>query len=277
MRKRRICYVGALGLALAVAIPGSAMAQDVQNLEAGFSPGGNANVVFGQSASLSGQPSKNGTLRINTFISGTGPPGSLQLVDVHLPEELQLSGKGLAQCNPAAIQGQPPDAARAACGESLVGTGLATALGLAAPGTGMLFNGTPQGGTPTLLVYIFTANVPIVLPSPIRSSPLGSPYGQVVHVPVSTSAGGGVPPGIVVSRFELTKISKTFKDKKLLQKAKKAEKKGNTKKARKLRKKAKKTFASARCTDGTLSYRADFIYAPPDPVQSPTFEQPCTS
>jgi hypothetical protein len=277
MRKRRICYAGALGLALAVAIPGSAMGQDVQNLEAGFSPQGNANVVFGQPANLSGQPSKNGTVRINTFLSGAGAPPSLQIADIHLPEEMTLDGKGLPECNPAAIEGQPPDAARAACSKSLVGTGVATALGISAPGSSLLFNGTPQGGNPTLLIYIFTANVPVVLPGQIRNSPLGSPYGQVVHIPVSTSAGGGVPPGIVVARTELTKISKTFKDPKIQKKIKKAKKQGNKKKVKQLKKKLNKTFASARCTDGTLSYRADFIHAPPDPVQSPTVEQPCTS
>jgi hypothetical protein len=277
MRKRRICYIGALGLALAVAIPGSAVGQEVQNFQAGFSPAGNANVAFGQTANLSGQPSKNGTLRANLFLSGTGDPPSLQIADVHLPEEMKLDGKGLPRCNPAAIQGQPPDAARAACSKSLVGTGLATALGLAAPGTSMLFNGTPQGGNPSILVYIFTANVPVVLPGQLRNSPLGSPYGQVLHVPVSTSAGGGVPPGIVVTRTELTKISKTFKDPKVQKKLKKAKKQGNKKKVKQLKKKLNKTFVSARCTDGTLSYRTDFIHAPPDPVQSPTFEQPCTS
>jgi hypothetical protein len=277
MRKRRIWYAGALGLALAVAIPGSAMGQDVQNLEAGFQPQTNANVVFGQPANLGSKPSKKGTLRINTFLSGAGDPPSLQVADIHLPEEMKLSGKGLAQCDPAAIEGQPPDAARAACSKSLVGTGLAVALGVSAQGTALLFNGTPQAGNPRLLIYIFTANVPIVLPGEIRNSPLGSPYGQVIHIPVSVSAGGGVPPGIVVQRTELTKISKTFKDKKILKKAKKAKKQGNIKKYKKLKKKAKKTFASAKCTDGTLSYRADFIHAPPDPTQSPTFEQPCTS
>ena len=141
MRKRRICYVGALGLALAVAIPGSAMGQDVQNIEAGFPPQANANVVFGQPASLSSQPSKTGTLRITTFLSGTGPAPSLQTVDIHLPEELTINGKGLPQCDPAAITGQPPDAARAACSKSLVGTGFATVLGVSAPGTSLLFNG----------------------------------------------------------------------------------------------------------------------------------------
>jgi hypothetical protein len=277
MRNRRICYVAALGLALAVAIPGSAMGQDVQNFEAGFSPEGNANVVFGQSANLSGQFSKNGTLRTNLFLSGTGDPPSLQTADVHLPEELKIDAKGLKQCNPAAIQGQTPDAARAACSKSLIGTGLATALGISGQGSALLFHGTPQAGNPTILVHIFTANVPVVLIGELRNSPLGSPYGQVLHVPVSQSVGGGVPPGIVVERTELTKISKTFKDPRIQRKLKKAKKQGNKKKVRQLRKKLKKSVVSARCTDGTLSYRTDFIHAPPDPVQSPTFEQPCTS
>jgi hypothetical protein len=278
MRKRRICYAGALGLALAVAIPGSAMGQGVQNIDAGFSTAGNANVLFGQSVSLGGQPSKNGTLRVALFLSGPGPPPSLQTVDVNLPEELTLDGKGLPQCNPAAIEGQPPDAARAACGKSLVGQGFATALGITQPGSAMLFNGTPVGGNPSILVHIFTANVPIVLPGVLRNSPLGSPYGQVLHVPVSTSAGGGVPPGIVVEKTELTQVSKTFKDPTIQKKIKKAKKQGNKKKVKRLKKKLNKTFVSGSgCTDGTLSYRADFDHAAPDPDQSVTFEQPCTS
>jgi hypothetical protein len=273
MRKRRICYVGAVGLALTVAIPGSAMGQGTQNIDAGFSTAANANVLFGQSVSLSGKPSKSGTLRVALFLSGSGPPPSLQTVDVHLPEELTLSGKGLPECNPTEIA-VPPDAARAACSKSLIGQGFATALGISAPGSAMLFHGANQ----TILVHIFTANVPIVLVGQLRNSPLGSPYGQVLHVPVSTSAGGGVPPGIVVERTELSKISKNFKDKKLLRKARKAEKKGNTKKAKRLRKQAKKTVVSGSgCTNGTLSYRADFDHALPDADQSVTFEQPCTS
>ena len=94
MRKRRIWYAGALGLALAVAIPGSAMGQDVQNIEGGFQPQFNANVVFGAPASLSSKPSKAGTLRINTFLSGTGPAPSLQRADIHLPEELDDQRQG---------------------------------------------------------------------------------------------------------------------------------------------------------------------------------------
>jgi hypothetical protein len=278
MRKRRIWYAGALGLALAVAVPATAMASATQNIDAGFQPQTNANVVFGQPANLGSKPSKNGTLRTALFFTDiVGNPPSLQTVDVHLPQELKIDGKGLATCNRSQIEGQTPDAAIAACKKSLVGTGFATAFNITTPGDALLFNGAKQNGNPTILVHIFTANVPIVLVGELRSSPLGSPYGQVLHVPVSVAAGGGVPPGVVVTRTELTKISKAFKDKKLLKKAKKAKKQGNTKKAKKLKKKAKKTFVAASCTDGTLSYRADFDHAPPDADQTATFEQPCTS
>jgi len=265
--------VGALGLALAVAIPGSAMGQDVQNLEAGFQPQTDANVVFGAPANLSGKPSKKGTLRVNTFLSGTGPPPSLQIADIHLPEELTINGKGLKQCSPADIGGLVADQARAACSKSLVGTGLAFILGVSVQGDALLFNGTNN----TVLVHISVgAAPPVTLVGQLQKSPLGPPYGQVLHIPVNPPA-GPVPPGITVQRTELTRISKTFKDKKILKKAKKAKKQGNTKKYKKLKKKAKKSYVSAKCTDGTLSYRADFIHAAPDPTQSPTFEQPCTS
>ena len=257
MRKRRICYVGALGLALAVAIPGSAMGQDVQNMEAGFQPQKNANVVFGQPANLSNKFSKRGTLRVNTFLSGTGPPPSLQIADIHLPDEMKFTSKGLKRCNPAKITGLVADQARAACKKSLVGTGLAEVLNVPVQGDSLLFNGTKQNGNPTVLVHISVgAAPPVTLIGEIRDSQLGPPYGKVIHIPVNPPA-GPVPPGITVERTELTKISKRFT-------------------VRKKGKKKKKNYISAKCTDGTLSYRADFIHAPPDMVQSPTFEQPCT-
>jgi hypothetical protein len=274
MRKRRICYVGALGLALAVAIPGSAMGQDVQNIEGGFQPQFNANVVFGQPASLSSKPSKAGTLRINTFLSGTGPAPSLQRADIHLPSELEINGKGLPQCDPTDIAGLAAADARAACSTSLVGTGLATILDVNVQGDSALFNGANN----TILVHISVgAAPPVTLIGQLKDSRLGPPYGQVLEVPVNPPA-GPVPPGITVQRTELTTISKKFKDPTVQKQIKKAKKKGNKKKAKQLKKKLNKTFVTASCgADGTLSYRADFIHAPPDPVQSPTFEQPCTS
>jgi hypothetical protein len=273
MRKRRICYVGALGLALAVAIPGSAMGQDVQNFEAGFQPQKNANVVFGQPASLTSKFSKKGTLRANLFLSGTGPAPSLDVANVNLPEELKIVGKGLRPCNLADIEGQPAPTAQAVCKKSLVGTGLAKLLGIPTQGTSLLFHGPNK----TVLVHISVgAAPPVTLVGVLQNSPFGSPYGQVLHVPVSTDAGGPVPPGLKVERTELTTISKTFKDKKILRKAKLAKKQGNTKKYKKLKKKAKKNYVSAKCTDGTLSYRTVFEHAEPDPDQTVDFTQPCT-
>ena len=38
MRKHRFCYVGALGLAIGVAVPATAMASGIQNNDAAFSP-----------------------------------------------------------------------------------------------------------------------------------------------------------------------------------------------------------------------------------------------
>ncbi|HZA58493.1 MAG TPA: hypothetical protein VE401_06345 [Solirubrobacterales bacterium] len=277
MRKRRIGVVGALGLAMAVAIPGTALASGTQNVEAGFTPEKNANVTFpAPSANLSDQFSKNGTIRFHLFLSNiVGQPPALQTVDIHAPEELKFNTKGLARCDPAIIEGTTPEDARAACPDAQIGTGSATALGIPQPGGVTLFNGTEQNGNPTTLFHTFTANVPIVLVAEMQDSPLQG-YGTLFHTPVSTTVGGGVPPGIVITDTDFTN-SKTYKDKKILKKAKKAKKKGNTKKYKKLKKKAKKSWVQAECTDGTLTTQVDFIHAPPEPTQSPTAEQPCTS
>jgi hypothetical protein len=277
MRKRRISYVGALGLALAVAVPGTALASGTQNVEAGFTPEKNATVNFpAPSADLSNKFSKNGTIRFHLFLSNiVGAPPALETVDIHSPEELKFNTKGLAQCDPATIEGVTPTDARAACPDAQIGTGVAAAFGIAEPGEVTLFNGTEQSGNPTVLFHTFTSNVPIVLVSEMQDSPLPG-YGVLFHTPVSTTVGGGVPPGIVIENTDFT-LSKTYKDKKVLKKAKKAKKKGNTKKAKKLKKKAKKSWVQAKCTDGTLTTQVDFIHAPPEPTQSPTAEQPCTS
>ena len=271
MRKRRIYYVAALALGLAVAVPATASASGDQNFEAGFQPQKNANVVFGQPASLSSKFSKKGTLRTNLFLDNiVGAPPSLDVADVHLPDELKIVGKGLKTCNPDAIEGQPATTAQDVCKKSLVGSGLAKLVGITTQGTSLLFHGANK----TILVHISVgAAPPVVLTGQLQSSPLGPPYKQVLHVPVSQDAGGPVPPGLNVERTELTKISKTFKDKKILKKARKAE----GKKARKLRKKAKKNYVSAKCTDGTLSYRTVFQHAEPDPDQTVDYTQPCTS
>ena len=277
MRKRRMWFVGALGLVMAATVPGSAVASGTQNVEAGFSPEKNASITFpAPAANLSNKFSKAGTIRQHLFLTDiVGAPPALQTVDIHAPEELKFTSKGIDECDPASIAGQTPDQARAICPDAQLGTGQASALGIATPGPVTLFNGTKQNGNPTVLFHTFTANVPIVLVSEMQNSPLGSPYGTLFHTPVSTTVGGGVPPGIVITDTDFT-LSKKYKDKKLIKKAKKAKKKGNTKKAKKLKKKAKKSWVTAECTDGTYETRVDFIHAS-EPTQSPTATQQCTS
>jgi hypothetical protein len=258
MRKHRCCYVGALGLALAVAVPASAMASGIQNNDSAFSPQKNASLSLpAPTANLSGKFSKNGTIREHLFLSNImGSPPALETVDIHAPEELKFTTKKLKKCNPAAIEGQTPDAARAACRKAQIGQGQTAVFGVPTPGAVTLFNGTTQNGNPTVLFHTFTANVPIVLVSEIRNSPLGSPYGKMFHTPVSTTVGGGVPPGLVIEDTDYT-ISKTWKVKK-----------GKRKK--------KVSWVTGKCTDGVLETRVDFIHAAPEPTQSPTGQQECT-
>jgi hypothetical protein len=277
-KKRRIWYAGALGLLLPVMVPGTAVASGTQNVQAAFSPQKSASISFPASTvNLPGGLSKNGTIRQRLFLTNiVGEPPALQTVDIHAPEELKFTTKGIGKCDPASIEGLTPDAAREECPKAQLGTGSTRVLDVAEPGLVTLFNGTKQNGNPTVLFHTFTVNLPIVLVSELQDSPLGPPYGKMFHTPVSTTVGGGVPLGIVITDTDFT-LSKTFKDKKIAKKAEKAKKKGNTKKAKKLKKKAKKSWVRANCTDGTLQTRVDFIHATPEPTQSPTIQQQCTS
>jgi hypothetical protein len=277
-KKRRILYAGALGLLLAVVVSGTAVAGGTQNVQAAFSPQKSASVSFPASTvNLPDGFSKSGTIRQRLFLTDiVGEPPALQTVDIHAPDELKFTTKGIDRCDPASIENLTPEAARGECSKALLGRGSTRVLGIPQPGLVTLFNGTKQNGNPTVLFHTFTVNLPIVLVSELQDSPLGPPYGRMFHTLVSTTAGGGVPPGIVITDTDFT-LSKAFKDKKIAKKAKKAKKKGNTKKAKKLKKKAKKSWVKGKCTDGTLETRVDFIHASPEPTQSPTIQQQCTS
>jgi hypothetical protein len=266
MRKRRISYVAALGLALAVAIPGSAMAAGDQKVQAGFLPEFNATIPI-PPPTLNEPPgySKAGTLYTRLFLEGFGDdPFSAAIFDIHAPEELKFnttpSGpKGLAQCDPAAIDGRSPEEAQSICKDSFLGKGDATAFGgpgLLIPATVSLFNGTEAGGNPTVLFHSSVGN--FVLVSQMQDSPLPG-FGTLFRTPVAISAGGQVPDGNPITDTDFT-LSKKYTDKKILKKAKKAKKKGNTKKYKKLKKKSKKSWVQARCTDGTAVTRVEVSY-----------------
>jgi hypothetical protein len=276
MRKRRISYLGALGLALALAIPGTASAAGTQNTQFGFLPQFNANVPQPPpTANLGNEDSKAGTLYTRLFLTGYGnSPSSAGVFDIHAPEELKFNTKGLAQCDPATIRGQSPDSARSLCDDAFLGLGDATvyAGGQLLPAQVSLFNGTPQSGFPTVLFHSSTGGGPVII-SEMRNSPLPG-YGTLFHSLVAQAAGGPIPNATPIVDTDFS-LSKKFTDKKLLKKAKKAKKKGNTKKAKKLKKKAKKSWAQGRCTDGELTLQVNVTYlsGPPQQAQS---TQPCS-
>jgi hypothetical protein len=290
MRKRRVSYVGALGLALAVAIPGSAMAAGTQSVEAGFLPQANATVpIPPPSVNLGNKDSKAGTLFTRLFLEGfAAPVPEAAVFDIHAPEELKFNTKGLAQCDPAAIRNQSADAAKQICADSLIGSGFAEAFlgGPTLRGDTVLFNGTEQNGNPTVLFHS-TAGTPVTLVSEMQQSPLPG-FGTLFHTLVAQSAGGGVPDGIPIVDTGFT-ISKKYTDKqlkkkatKLKKKAKKAKKKGNAKKAKKLKKKAKKkkkkskkSWVQARCTDSELTTQINVTYVS-GPPQTDSTTQACS-
>jgi hypothetical protein len=277
MRKRCISYAGALGLALAVAIPGSALAAGTQRVEAGFLPEFNTNVpIPPPSVDLGDKHSKAGTLYTRLFLENYGTnPSSAGVFDIHAPEELKFNTKGLPTCNPEAIRGQSPETAREVCDDAFLGLGGATVFagGQLVPSDVSLFNGTKSNGNPSVLFHSEVASVVIV--AEMQDSPLPG-YGTLFHSLVAQAAGGPVPNATPIVDTDFT-LSKKYKDKKILRKAKKAKRKGNTRKYRRLKKKAKKSWVQGRCTDGELTTQIDVTYtAGGGPPQTANATQPCS-
>ena len=277
MRKRRIGLIGALGVALVAAIPGTALAGGTFKVDSGFSPEIDAGITFPPPvADIGSKQSKGGTLRVGLPLENPTPVlPSTGVINIHSPEELTYETKGLAQCDPADITGQSEAGALAACDDALVGEGSAinasAATGAQLPvGKVLLFNGTPQNGNPTVL---FDSLFPIpgtVIVSEMQNSPLPG-FGTVFVAKVAVSSGGPVPDGVPIVDTQFTN-SKKFTDeklkkksKKLKKKAKKAKKQGNKKKYKKLNKKSKKkkkqskkSWVTGKCTDGELTTRVDW-------------------
>jgi hypothetical protein len=275
MRTRRFVALGCLGVALAVAIPGSAMAAGTQRVEAGFVPEFNSTVPI-PPPTLNEPPgyTKGGTLYTRLFLQGYGPPvPEAAIFDIHAPDELKFNTSGLPQCDPAAIRNQSADAATQICSDSLIGQGFSEAFlgGPTLRGNVALFNGTPQNRNPTVLFHS-TAGTPVTLISEMQDSTLPG-HGTRFRTRVAQSAGGAVPDGIPIVDTGFT-ISRKYTDKKLLKKAKKAKRQGNTKKFRKLKKKSKKSWVQARCTDGAGVTRVEVTYTS-GPPQSDETVQPC--
>jgi hypothetical protein len=275
MRKRRILCLGALGMALALAIPGSAVAAGTQRVEAGFVPEFNSTVpIPPPTLDLPPGFTKGGTLYTRLFLEGPADPvPEAAVFDIHAPDELKFNTKGLARCNPDTIRNQSADAARQLCSKAVIGEGFAEVWlgGPTLEGNVLLLNGTPQNGNPTVLFHS-DAGTPVTLISEMQNSPLPG-HGTLFHTLVAQSAGGAVPDGIPIVDTGFT-ISKKYTDKKTLRKAKKAKKQGNTQKFRRLKKKAKKSWVQAECTDGMGVTRVEVTYTDAS-SQSAETVQPC--
>jgi hypothetical protein len=284
-----------LGLALALAIPGTASAAGTQSVDAGFQPTATKGPPFPvppfpippATADVGSKLSKKGTLYTRLFLEGFAPPvPEAAVFDIHAPEELKFNTKGLAECDPNAIRGRSDEEAAQICDKSLIGSGYANAfLGPGIPpleGGTTLFNGTKQNGNSTVLFHS-TAGTPVTLVSEMQQSPLPG-YGTLFHTLVAQSAGGGVPDGIPIVDTGFT-ISKKYKDKKIAKKAKKIAKKAKkasgtkakklNKKAKKLKKKSKKSWVQGECTDGELETQINVSYVE-GPPQQDNETQACT-
>lgn len=284
MRMRRSSFVGVLGLALVVAIPGSATAAGTQRVEAGFVPEFNATVPI-PPPTLEEPPgfTKGGTLYTRLFLEGFAPPvPEAAIFDIHAPDELRFNTKGLAQCDPDTIRNQSADQAMALCSDALIGSGAAEAFlgGPTLMGDVALFNGTPQNGNSTVLFHS-TAGTPVTLIAEMLNSPLPG-HGTLFRTLVAQSAGGGVPDGIPIVDTSFT-ISKKYTDQDVARKAKRTKRKakkasGNKakrlkKKARRLKKKSKKSWVQAECTDGMGVTRVEVTYTASPPQSAETVQQ----
>jgi len=265
MRRRGTCLVLAVGVSLALAVPGTALAVNDQNIQAAFSSKANDNIVFGQSVALDDKKfSKKGTLRTRVFLSDiVGIPPAADVVAIDFPAEGRISAKGIATCTEEQLEGKSSADAKAACPHAILGAGSASANlapGLDVSGPVDAFNGPPSGGNPTILLHS-NAAAPITLTGVIMDSPAGAQYGKRLTVPVAVPE-GPVPPGIAITDFE-TSVSKLTK------------KKSRASEVAKKKKRKKTSYVSARCTDGTAEFQGTFTY-----VNAPTAvahtTQPCS-
>jgi hypothetical protein len=274
MRRRRISYIGALGLALAVAIPGSAMAAGTQRVEAGFVPELNGTVPIPPPVlDLPPGFTKGGTLYTRLFLENFGNnPSSAAVFDIYAPDELKFNTKGLAECDPASIRGRSPEDARQICADSFLGLGNATVFagGTLVPSGVSLFNGTKSNGFSTVLFHSEVGGGPVIVS---EMQPANRPgFGILFHSLVAQAAGGPVPNATPIVDTDFT-LSKKYTDKKILKKAKKAKKKGNKKKYKKLKKKSKKSWVQAECTDGTATTRVEVTYVSGPPQSDETVQR----
>lgn len=172
---------------------------------------------------------------------GGGVPAEIEQAIVDFDRDGRLNVRGLPTCPVERIENATPEEARSVCRNAIVGTGHVAAE-IALPGRApipassplTLFNGEPQNGSPTVILHARTT-VPgiqtfaIVVPIERRSGP----YAYRATIDVPTIAGGFG----VLTHVDAT-ISRRYSF-------------GGR----------KRSYTSARCSDGILQTRGRFSFS----------------
>jgi hypothetical protein len=185
--------------------------------------------------------------------NGGVPPAVRQIV-LDFDRDGRLTTNGLATCSASRVEGATPRQARAACPKAIVGEGLVEAM-IALPGQApvrarsplTVFNGPRQEGEPTVVFHArttvpaaqtFAISIPIERRGPAYS------YRAVVDVPPIAEGHGAL------TRAEL-RIGKRFRS-------------GGV----------KRSYVSARCSDGILETHGRFAFADGTIIDG-SVEKPC--
>jgi hypothetical protein len=146
-------------------------------------------------------------LRVGTKIVAAGVPTDdpVSSLEIDFDKNGKLSTKGLPTCNPKLLEAKAEREALEECGDSVVGHGKAGGVFVgrdeegnplpAVPLDGkiIVFNGVPQGGKPTLLMYaLFENPVPLSLVVPgVVSNYRKQGFGSRLQISLPTLFGGG--------------------------------------------------------------------------------------
>jgi hypothetical protein len=245
MRKH---LVWVLGLALAVAVTGIAVAGGTQQhtVRAKVLPARQDDNRFGAAS-----------LNFTTASTCTGQNCRLNpanRVRVYIDDDIKLTSGGLARCQQSQLANTTTAQARARCGSAMVGKGTSVAFIAGNPqapvsGTNTTFNGPPQGGRPTLIVHnrIEAVGSTVVLTGVLK--PGSGDFGTILDV--------NVPPlafGTALASFQ-NKIQRSFRFR------------GRT-----------RHYLSARCGDNnrTWNFKGRDDYGSGDPPLTATVTQRCT-
>ena len=137
-----------------------------------------------------------------------GAPAPLQLTHTTLrfPKGAKVNARFFPKCNPAALRQRGP---RACPAKSKIGSG--RAIGLAPPVVQdpvntkiTLFNGTPQGGNPVIIIYALPDLGPVMTLPGVLKSGRGTPYGYVLDTPVPPIKTLPSAPDASVTLFDAT-------------------------------------------------------------------------